>query len=306
MTTLKHENLKQTTEMFTEHKILFSKYHTIDIKNHGNNLPPLITDLDPNTESIGLVTDLDPNGLDSNSSRQLGLLSAEQKKHRLSVYSRLPKSWQERYKHLVDRSDIQMISEKTECINVALPLKLYKNGYKALRLGKILMFLYNIWNFPAIQTLTQEEKINLCINIELSCYTYTLSRAREDNIVLTWNSVNFCNYYHEICARLLANFDSRIREPNEYLIESILNKKIHIMDLPKLSANELCPDKYQDIINRINRAKDVSFTIKTSSMYKCRKCFARECKIENRQNRSLDEGVNLTITCMSCQHQWNG
>ncbi len=218
----------------------------------------------------------------------------------------LPDFWKERCGHLLERKDIQMISEKPEFIGVALPLRLYQSGYKAIRLGKILILLYNIWEFPAIQKLSEEDKINLCINIELSCYMYTLEKAREDNVVLSWSSVNFRNYYHEICAKLIANFDSRIAERNEYLINAVLSKKIPIMNLPKLHAYELCPEKYEDIINKINKAKDISFTIKTTSLFTCRKCHARECKTENRQNRSLDEGVNLTITCMNCQHTWNG
>jgi len=231
----------------------------------------------------------------------------------------LPLKWKEIYGKYIERRDIQTFSEKEEFIGVVLPLRLYQNGYVATRLGKILILLYNIWEFPAVKKLTMDEKMNLCINIELACYTYVLEKAREDNVILSWNSVNFCNYYHEICAKFIAHLDSRVgtqvgervgtqgdKHSNDFLINSIIEKKISIMNLPRLYAFELCPEKYEEILSKINKARDVSFTIKTTTMYTCRKCYARECRIENRQNRSLDEGVNLTITCMNCQHTWNG
>ena len=225
---------------------------------------------------------------------------------RQKSFQLLPQKWKDRCEKLINRNDIQTFSEKEEFCRVALPLYLYKKGYNATRLGKILVLIYVIWEYDVIKKLTLDEKMNLCINIELSCYTYVLEKARKDNIILSWTNANFCNYYHEICAKIIANLDSRIENPNDYLIEMIMNKKILIMNLPKLQPFELYPKKYENILDKINKAKEIEFTIKTTTMYTCRKCFARKCKIENRQNRSLDEGVNITITCMSCQNTWNG
>lgn len=232
--------------------------------------------------------------------------TSEHIKQRKEKFELLPPKWKESHAKYIERQDLQTFAEKDEFTGVALPLRLYQNGYVAIRLGKILILLYNIWEFPAVKALTIDEKMNLCINIELSCYTYVLEKAREDNVILSWSSVNFCNYYHEICAKFIAHLDSRAGTKNDFLINSIIEKKISIMKLPRLYAFELCPEKYEEILNKINKARDVSFTIKTTTMYTCRKCYARECRIENRQNRSLDEGVNLTITCMNCQHTWNG
>ena len=39
--------------------------------------------------------------------------------------------------------------------------------------------------------------------------------------------------------------------------------------------------------------------------HKCSKCKENKCTIVPRFNRSLDEGVNLTVTCMNCSFEWN-
>jgi hypothetical protein len=143
---------------------------------------------------------------------------------RQKSFQLLPQVWKDRCEKLIDRNDIQTFSEKAEFCGVALPLYLYKKGYTAIRLGKILVLLYVIWEHNVIKNITLDEKMNLCINIELSCYTYVLEKARKDNIILSWTNTNFCNYYHEICAKIIANLDSRIEKPNDYLIRNTDNE----------------------------------------------------------------------------------
>lgn len=163
-------------------------------------------------------------------------------------------------------------------------------------------YLLNQWNkFADLQL---EQKQRLISELENSFYCYTKHLAQDRNIPQDWENENFIELYHAVCAEILANIDIN-NIANTSLVIGIIDNTINIEQLPRLSASELFPAKYADILSRIEQAKNVNTTVRTSKMYTCRRCKRSECKIENRYNRSLDEGTNLSITCVACGNQWN-
>ncbi len=183
-----------------------------------------------------------------------------------------------------------------------LDICFYNNNYNVIRRAKILLIMSA---FNEYEEYKQYNKKNILIEVEESCFNYTINKANEENIPCCWKNDLFKEIYHAICAKIYSNISKTTGINNINLIKSIFEKKIDINKLPYMSSQELFPEKYKDLISKLEASKNVTRTIKTTSMYKCRRCHKNECTEENRYNRSLDEGVNLTITCMSCGFQWN-
>lgn len=173
-----------------------------------------------------------------------------------------------------------------------------------IRRVKCLAIGYFLEKWEQFKSLNHQTKQTIILNLETAFYNHTEVLAREKNIPIDWENEIFCELYHACCAEIMYNIDISCG-CNSTLVDGIISGIINLESLPSIPASELCPQKYADIINRIEQAKNATTTIRTSKMYTCRRCKRSECKIENRYNRSLDEGTNLSITCVACGNQWN-
>ncbi len=189
--------------------------------------------------------------------------------------------------------------------HVPLTAELYYPPYNVIRRAKFILFGSIFLQHPKFSDLGYLEKIDLLKKVERSCYNYTIDKLIEENIMASWETDIFCDMYHSICYKVSSNLGSPLLTDNTNLLNMVMDNKIVINDLPRLSSQDLCPEKYVQIRKRIEASKNATTAIKTSSMYTCRHCKKSQCTIENRYNRSLDEGVNLTITCLNCWHSWN-
>lgn len=194
-----------------------------------------------------------------------------------------------------------IVFQKQEPLDVSF----YELPYNVQRRAKSILFSSSLLEHDSFAKLTREEKTNLIRNIEQSCYDYSIAKAHEYNIPAEWYNELFKELYHSTCAKISSNITQTNNVKNQYLPKAILNGTIDIIKLPGMTSQELYPDKYKELLTKLEESKKVVRTIKTTSMYKCRRCYKNECTEENRYNRSLDEGVNLTITCMSCGYRWN-
>ena len=187
-----------------------------------------------------------------------------------------------------------------------LDIVFYQTEYNVIRRAKALLFITGFKehedNIKFIELINLQKII---LDIENACYNYTINKANEENIPADWSNDLFTEIYHATCAKIYSNISKKCGVSNNYLICHIVNNNLDINKLPYMSSQELFPEKYKELISKLEASKNVTRTVKTTSMYKCRRCHKNECTEENRYNRSLDEGVNLTITCMSCGYQWN-
>ena len=187
-----------------------------------------------------------------------------------------------------------------------LDIVFYQTEYNVIRRAKALLFITGFKehedNIKFIELINLQKII---LDIENACYNYTINKANEENIPADWSNDLFTEIYHATCAKIYSNISKKCGVSNDKLIYHIVGGKLDINRLPYMSSQEIFPEKYKELISKLEASKNVIRTIKTTSMYKCRRCHKNECTEENRYNRSLDEGVNLTITCMSCGYQWN-
>lgn len=187
-----------------------------------------------------------------------------------------------------------------------LAAEFYLSPYNSTRRAKLLLFSYCLSQYDEFRRMPFIEKTKHLKSLERSCYNYTIDKAYNDNIPTSWDVNNFCDLYHSTCYKISSNLEKKGIVDNPNFAKLLLSGNLSIEQLPKLSSIEMYPTKYIEILQRIMISKSASQTIKTSAMYKCRRCKENQCMIENRYNRSLDEAINLTITCMNCGYEWNG
>ena len=193
-------------------------------------------------------------------------------------------------------------------INHIIPLDVYfyKKPYNYIRRAKLILFSSLLTEYEDYVLMPYQDQMNLIKKMERACYNCTIEDSNANNIITTWENDNFCNIYHSICYKISSNLENGGLVHNPNIALKLLNDKISIAELPKMTSPELFPQKYEKIQSRIEISKTVKQTVKVTSKYTCRKCKKSECTEENLYNRSLDEGVNIRITCNNCSHRWNG
>jgi len=186
-----------------------------------------------------------------------------------------------------------------------LHIDFYAHPYNKLRRAKIILFGSSLSSYKEFRNLTYASKTLILKNIERACFNYTIDLSHEENIVNSWDDEIFCGIYHSICYKISVNLELGGLVNNPTLAKNIFNKVIDINNLPKMTSYDMYPQKYIKIKQRLEASRHANQTIKTSTMYKCRRCHESKCTIENVYNRCLDEGVNLRITCTVCGNEFN-
>lgn len=197
------------------------------------------------------------------------------------------------------------IDDKTEITNsVPLQMWAYQIPYNKMRRAKLILFGASLNHYDEFGKMPYDNKTKLLKKLERACYNYTIERCNEENVISSWDIPLFCDIYHSICYKISANLDPTSVVNSTTLAKSLLRGELDIANIPKLTSIEMCPNKYVKILERIELSKKVKQTIKYSTMYVCKKCKGNQCTIENRYNRSLDEGVNLVVICQICGHEF--
>ncbi len=181
-----------------------------------------------------------------------------------------------------------------------LPSTYYKKPYNTYRRAKFILFSSVFKQHSKFMELSIPDRFKLIEGIERSCFNYTIDKAKENNIPTKWDNEDFQYIYIVISSKIASNVDQTNSVKNTYLPNAILDGTIDISKLPRMTSQELYPEKYKTVLSKLELSKNVARTVRTTAMYTCRRCKKSECTYENLYNRSLDEGVNLMITCMSC------
>lgn len=183
-----------------------------------------------------------------------------------------------------------------------------KSKYKennGIRLTTVKMFakilIHNDWFYE----LSLDEKELILNNLERGCYNYTF----DNTTIRSWTNQRFIDNYCYKRYQIASNLDKKSIIGSDYLVNMIeknKNKKKFLKKVAYMSSKELCPEKYSYIEKKIEERKKTTLSnMDGSSLYKCFKCKSRNCKLEKRYNRSLDECVNMTVTCLECGFEWN-
>ena len=189
----------------------------------------------------------------------------------------------------------------------ALPLELCKGPYELdIRRAKLILFRSILREYEEFTKWDSDTLWEYVRRMEVACHNSTVHKAYDENVICSYDDELFCSLYHSICYRVSSNLDKHGLVQNKTLISRLLNGDITIKNLPMMSSVELYPEIHEDIIARVEASKHVKVTHKISALYKCPRCKKQECRVsDNLYNRSLDEGVNLVITCLHCGHEFS-
>lgn len=190
-------------------------------------------------------------------------------------------------------------------LKFTIPLDIYENELYNKNRRAILLLIANILEKNIKFKLKHKQiQTNIIINIELSCFNQTLTKADELLIYQSWDNEKFSYLYYLNCNKITKNLDIDSEVNSTYLINKILQNDININNIAAMSSDQLCPDKSQNIKDNLNLRHNQQIKFKTSTLYQCRNCKKREVKIQEYQGRSLDEGSNLSLTCVFCNFNW--
>lgn len=177
----------------------------------------------------------------------------------------------------------------------------YKNSnYTLSRINKIILFYKFLCRHIKFNKLDKRKQHKIIKTLERVCYHHTLHKARIYDIINKWSNDTFDNLYHFICGRVIAYLNYEETNPDDVhkFIIKIINKYDYMKKFPILEYKDLYPEIYENTHKRHLAGEQKK--IKYSKMYSCPKCKKKLSTIANRYNRSLDEGVNLMITCVYC------
>lgn len=198
----------------------------------------------------------------------------------------------------IDPNDVEIPS---------IPLFFYNSdNYNMIRIGKIILFYKFLCRNIKFCNADNDLKFHIIKDLERSCYHETLKTARDYDVINQWNIEEFVYIYHIKCGNVLSYLTHEENDPVD--VNKFINKMLSINDyakkFPTLTHLDLYPSIYEKLQQR--RKAGEQKKIKYSEMYKCPRCKKSWSIIANRYNRSLDEGVNLMITCAWCGHERPG
>ena len=171
--------------------------------------------------------------------------------------------------------------------------------------SKFIEYIYEYEEFKN----NYDELISLANNIEKSCYNAIITDCRESNNSppRNWKSSEFIRIYNFKCGIFLKLLKKNSQTSMQYgniLMDKILNKEIDINNIGYLSEKEICPISQEKEKNLIELRLSQKIKNKSSNLYKCPKCYERNCYYEVKQLRSSDESQTISCECLICGNRF--
>lgn len=183
-----------------------------------------------------------------------------------------------------------------------LPLKTYKNDYNKLRRAYIIIIANLIKEHLLDQNINNYT--DTIIDIEKSCYDHSIEIADYELLLPDFDNKQFEQLYRTKISRITKNLDINSEVADDYLINLVIDRKIDIKNISKMTPEELSPAKNAKLLEELNTRREQKVQLKVSSDYMCPKCRKKQCLVRSVQTRALDEGSSFFATCAFCSHVW--
>lgn len=188
--------------------------------------------------------------------------------------------------------------------SIPLPIYFYNNkNYTDVRRSKLMMFGDCLSEYDDFKKINYSKKIDILKYLERGCYNQAIKKCDEKGLNISWNNDNFALLYHDICYKVAMNIDPESYIGSDYLANLIISESIEPKKVAKMTSQEMCPEKYTEIFEKI-KIMNESVKIKTSRLYYCGKCKRNETILSRCYNRSGDENNSLVCSCIFCGYQW--
>jgi transcription elongation factor S-II len=135
------------------------------------------------------------------------------------------------------------------------------------------------------------------INLEKGIHNWTIKEATNKKVVKKWDNPFFVQIYLDHLRSIYMNLK------NDKLIKMVDNGEIKSQDIAFMSHQEMCPEKWEELIKAKSIRDKNKFEEKLEAMtdrFTCRKCRSKRCSYYLIQTRSADEPMTVFITCLDC------
>jgi transcription elongation factor S-II len=136
-------------------------------------------------------------------------------------------------------------------------------------------------------------------NIEIGIYNYAIREATAKKIVKSWENKYFAQLYKNRLRSIYFNVD-------DARLEAIARGQVQARDLAFMTHQELCPEKWADLIEKKHIRESNQATVRqcTTDLFICKKCGSKNCTYYELQIRSADEPATIFVSCLDCGKNW--
>lgn len=146
-----------------------------------------------------------------------------------------------------------------------------------------------------------DDSTKISTNLEIGVYNWALKEATNKRVVKKWDNPIFVQIYLDHLRSIYCNLK------NQHIIQLICSGEIKPQDVAFMTHQELCPDRWAELIKAKSIRDMNKFEQNIEAMtdiYKCRKCFSRKCTYYMQQVRSSDEPMTIYVQCIQCGNRW--
>ena len=144
-------------------------------------------------------------------------------------------------------------------------------------------------------------------DLEIGIFNSSIDYANSLKIPLSWTCDLFSDTYMNIAISIYSNLNKDSYIKNDKLLQRLKNKEFPPHKLPYMSCEEMFPDIWKDILEKLERKIKGAYEIKQVSMtdaIKCGKCKNNKVTYYELQTRSGDEAITQYFNCICCGHKW--
>jgi len=144
-------------------------------------------------------------------------------------------------------------------------------------------------------------------DLEIGIFNASIDYANSLKIPTSWSCELFAETYINIAMSIYANLDKNSYVKNEKLMDRLKNREFLPHKLPYMSCEEIFPEIWKDILEKLERKIKGAYEIKQVSMtdqIKCGKCKNNKVTYYELQTRSGDEAITQYFNCICCGHKW--
>jgi len=144
-------------------------------------------------------------------------------------------------------------------------------------------------------------------DLEIGIFNSSIDYANSIKIPLSWTCDLFSDTYLNIAISVYSNLNKDCYIKNEKLLERLKNKEFPPHKLPYMSCEEMFPEIWKDILEKLERKIKGAYEIKQVSMtdaIRCSRCRNNKITYYSMQTRSADEADTKFYSCLICSHKW--
>lgn len=138
-------------------------------------------------------------------------------------------------------------------------------------------------------------------NIEKAVHNWALKEATNRKVVKKWDNPYFVQIYIDHLRSIFINLK------NPKLLELIKSGELKAQNVPFMTHQEICPEKWEELIQAKMKRDKTKFeqNVEASTdTFTCRKCWQKKCTYYQLQTRSADEPMTVYISCTVCGNRW--